>query len=162
MWDIVVTTTVRVVIEIEGQPHDVAAWLSKLPDQRPNAYVADVVHKVELTPELVQHLVQRITKDAKRALWYMAQQAPVVPFKWLQSKMEIDGLALGGVLASVGFADRAGLPRPYVVDRGAREYRMDPAVAEMLTDAIRATGLPEAEPELFEELDARDRAEPGS
>lgn len=67
----------------------------------------------------------------------MTQHAPALSFDELQKEMGLDGLGLGGVLASVGFAERAGFGRPYVANRATREYEMDPAVAKVVADEIQ-------------------------
>ncbi|MEK6328192.1 MAG: hypothetical protein AABM66_11820 [Actinomycetota bacterium] len=69
------------------------------------------------TPERADELVTRITDDARRALRYLLENAPEASFEELQQHLGKDGLQVGGIMASFGFAENAGLPRPYRVDR---------------------------------------------
>lgn len=128
--------TIRATIEVEGTPSEVAAWLARLPRED----TSEAGAAAEWTPEDVHALVERISPRAREALWHMAQAAPVISFKDLQKKMKLDGVGLGGVMASFGFAERAGFSRPYEVDRKKRQYRVDPQLAEMLIDAISNQG----------------------
>ena len=88
------------------------------------------------TSEVADQLLARITSDARRALKYLATHAPAVSFEQLQEHMQIGGVAIGGVMASFGFAENAGLPRPYQVDRGQRLYLIDPAIAAVVLAAF--------------------------
>jgi hypothetical protein len=121
---------VKVTIEVDGAQEDVERWLSRF------ALAQGGAAPIEWTPELAEKLVRRISDRARAALAYMADEAPVVSFEDLQSELEVSGVELGGILASFGFAERAGLPRPYEVDHERREYRMDPAVATIINNAI--------------------------
>lgn len=48
----------------------------------------------------------------------------------------MNGIQTGGVMASFGFAENAGIPRPYTRDRARRVYRIDPATAEVVLAAL--------------------------
>jgi hypothetical protein len=85
---------------------------------------------------MAERLIRRISPRAREALWHMARSAPSITFKELQDELDLDGLGLGGVLASFGFAERAGLPRPYEADHSRREYLIDPKVATVVLDAF--------------------------
>jgi hypothetical protein len=129
---------IRVTIEIQGSPAEVAAWLSQLPGNGVTANVAVKPSDVEWTPELATRFVQRISPRAREAVWHMTQHAPTISFTELQDAMQTNGLGLGGILASVGFGEKAGIPRPYVANHVTREYEMDPTVAEVVAEALEA------------------------
>jgi hypothetical protein len=50
--------------------------------------------------------------------------------------MNLSGVGLGGVMASFGAAQRAGFPRPFVVDRVGRLYHMNPSTAALFLEAL--------------------------
>jgi hypothetical protein len=121
---------IKVTIEVQGPEGEVRQWMARFgaADGRGSA--------TTWTPELADRLVTRISDRAREALRYMARGAPTIDFHDLQSELDVDGLGLGGILASFGFAERKGLPRPYRVDRERREYHMDPSTADAMLEAI--------------------------
>lgn len=121
---------VKVTIEVDGAQEEVERWLSRF------GLAQGASDAIEWTPELADRLIRRISERARGALAYMADEAPAVSFEDLQKELDVTGVELGGILASFGFAERAGIPRPYEVDHERREYRMDPAVATIITNAI--------------------------
>jgi hypothetical protein len=125
----------KVTIEVDGTSQEVGEWLRQLPVARDG--VSPAVAAADWTPELADSLVERITDKARMALGYMAMHAPEITFSELQREMRMDGVKMGGVLASFGFAKNAGLPRPYRVDRDRRRYYIDTGVAEVILDALR-------------------------
>jgi hypothetical protein len=80
-------------------------------------------------------LVGRITTRAREALEFMMANAPETSFDELQEQLGMTGVQVGGVMASFGFAENAGLPRPYRVDRDRRRYLVDPEIAPVLLEA---------------------------
>jgi hypothetical protein len=134
---------VKVTIEFEGAPEEVEHWLRRLAGSTKSAGVvqkgASVREANGWTPELAEDLVNRISERALEALQYMAEAAPEpVSFKRLQRKLDTGGLGLGGILASFGFAERAGFPRPYEVDHDRRVYWVNPDVAQLILRAIES------------------------
>jgi len=131
---------VKVVIEVDGSSDEVEGWLSRFALSRNgtsvNAAIATPRDGLVWTSDLADQLVFRITDHARRALGFMAASAPEISFKEIQTLMNMDGVRMGGVLASFGFAERAGLPRPYRADRERRRYLMDVEVAEVILEAI--------------------------
>jgi hypothetical protein len=123
---------IKVTIEIDGPSADVAAWLAQLPKDGMNVSSAS-----DWSVELMEALVRRISPRAREVLWHIADSAPSISFEELQDELKIDGVKLGGVLASFGFAERAGIPRPYTANRTTRQYEMDPDVARLALDALR-------------------------
>jgi hypothetical protein len=129
---------IKVVIEVDGSQSEVESWLARfgLPAGKhqqalPRASDDGWNH------DRAMRLVKRITTSARQALWQMATNAPEISFERLQEALAIDGVQLGGVLASFGFAQNAGYPRPYTADRRERRYLMDPATADVFINAIR-------------------------
>jgi hypothetical protein len=129
--------SIKVTIEVNGPPDDVAAWLAQLPQDGPATHVRRTEYEEEWTPERARELVERISPRARQALRHMALASPEpIAFKKLQSRLRTNGVGLGGILASFGFAEKAGIPKPYTVDRGRRIYWVAPAVAPMLLEAL--------------------------
>ena len=122
---------IRVTLEVDGPADEVTAWLAKLPSSAGASVSATV-----WTPELAKRLIRRVSDKAATALAIMSDHAPVISFEQLQGEMELDGIRIGGVLASFGFAENAGFPRPYTVDREQRVYIMDPDVARVINEAF--------------------------
>lgn len=125
----------KVTIELDGTSEEVGDWLRQLPAGHAGAKAS--VAEADWTPELADRLIERITEKARMALGYMAMHAPEITFSEIQNLMGMDGVKMGGVLASFGFAENVGLPRPYRVDRDRRRYYIDEGVAEIILDAIR-------------------------
>jgi hypothetical protein len=126
------TPHIKVTIEVEGPPADVVSWLRQLPTD------ADPMDaEATWTPELAERLVSEVSPKARKVLRHLAQGAPEVAFKQLQHALKVDGVALGGIMASFGFAERRGIPRPYRVDHVRRVYYMDHEVADLVLDALR-------------------------
>jgi hypothetical protein len=133
---------VKVVIELDGSADEVEKWLARL---APLSTAPQFTQKREdgtreWTPELMDQFVNRISDKARDALWVMAKHAPQVSFEEIQDELDVDGRSLGGILASFGFAERAGLPRPYKVDKAARRYFIDPGVAKLAIAALDGDG----------------------
>ncbi len=128
---------IRVTIEVEGPAEEVAAWLGKLPG---GTNATRQTSSPDWTPELADRLVGRISERAREALALIAdatvEGGGPITFEKLQAEMGIDGVALGGVFASFGFAERAGIPKPFDADHDRRVYAMDPATARLVVEAI--------------------------
>jgi hypothetical protein len=130
------TLRIKATIEVEGPAEEVTAWLSKLPG---GSTTTKQTSAIEWNEEIAYRLVRRISGRALEALALIAAatiQGGSISFETLQRQMRLDGVALGGVFASFGFAERAGFPRPFDTDHGHRTYSMDPDVARMMIRAI--------------------------
>jgi hypothetical protein len=131
---------VKVVIELDGNAEEVRGWLARLGLPASDREVSlKSPYESVWSPALMGQLVERISGKARDALRVMAEGAPEVSFEQVQDALGVDGLGLGGVLASFGFAERAGLPRPYKVDKSARRYFMDEKVAQLALDALNGS-----------------------
>jgi hypothetical protein len=126
---------VSVKIHMRGETHEVEQWLRRFGAADVTTSVEDALEAV-VTDEVADRLIQRITPDARRALRFIAEHAPEAPWDDVQAHLNMDGLQAGGVMASFGFAEKAGLPRPYRNDRGRRVYFIDPEVASIVLKAI--------------------------
>jgi hypothetical protein len=129
----------RVSIELEGPPAEVAPYLARLGVAAESTTQAGRSAEAEgdrWTPALADELVGRITTGAREALEFMMANAPETSFDELQEHLGMTGVQVGGVMASFGFAENAGFPRPYRVDRDRRRYLVDPAIAPVLLEAV--------------------------
>jgi hypothetical protein len=128
---------VHVVIEFAGEAAEVQEWLARLAgDVSVPHHPGVTIAPAGWTPELADKLVGRISPRARDALRSIARNAPEASFETVQEDLGVEGLGLGGILASIGFAARAGIPRPYAVDKFDRCYLMDSDVAEVVLDAL--------------------------
>ena len=133
----------KLTLELEGSAEDLrlrieALARALLDDQRAGGAVEGVTiytEEVSYWREHVDELLRRISDDAKRALKFLCENAPVVSREDLNEFLGIDGVALGGVMASFGFAENAMGRRPYTKITG-RRYRVDPEVARVLLSAL--------------------------
>lgn len=129
---------IKVTIEVDGTADDVAAWLSKLPGG--TGSLKTVTSFEDWDDVLADRLVGRVSDRAREALAIIADHTVEVggpiPFQKLQHAMAVDGVQLGGVFASFGFAERAGIPKPFETDHERRVYTMDPRVARLIVEAI--------------------------
>lgn len=135
---------IKVTIEVDGSTREVEEWLarfaisgSEAPNPSVRTQLALPLASNEWTPAKAERLVRRVTQGARLALWHIAEHAPEISFEDLQERMNISGVQLGGILASFGFAENAGLPRPFRTDKRGRRYLLDPAIADLFIDAIR-------------------------
>src|SRR4051812_34404634 len=115
----------KVTIEVDGTAEEVERWMARFnlrDGDGVSTQESAVDGEVEWSPQNADRLVQRITVDARKALQYLMENAPEVFFEDLQTHLGMNGIQMGGVMASFGFAERAGLPRPYRVDRERRRY----------------------------------------
>ena len=126
---------VRLTLEMEGTSEEVSAWLNRLGGQ---AGAADGAGSASETfaPAIADQLVRRITDDARRALRFIAENAPEVSWEDVQEHLGVTGIQIGGVMASFGFAENAGITRPYSKDRARRVYTIDPHTAEVVLEAL--------------------------
>jgi hypothetical protein len=135
---------IKVVIELDGTSSEIEEWLSRFGVARETT---ELRHHAVGMPALerggdgwsedrAERLVRRITPMAREALYVMANESPSVSFGELQTQLGITGVQLGGVLASFGFAENAGFPRPYHVDKRNRRYLIEPEVAQLFINAI--------------------------
>lgn len=138
---------IKVTIELDGPTSEVGEWLKRfgLTDTYPVAVEAHARPALEaggseLNVMRAERLVRRVTRGAREALWHIANQAPEISFEELQSQMDINGVQLGGIMASFGFAENAGLPRPFEVDKRHRRYLMDEDAAEVFLEVLRDQG----------------------
>ena len=126
-------------IQMRGTAEEVEQWLGRLgaPAVVPGTAGADAgVSGPVLTDDQADRLISRITDDARKALRYIAEHEPEVSWEAVQEHLGIGGIQIGGVMASFGFAENAGIPRPYRKDRSQRTYSIDPATAEVVLSAI--------------------------
>jgi len=128
---------VRLLLEADGTEEEVSSWLRRLGE------VSQVTHvpgtdspESQWTLSVADEVVRRISPQARKTLRFLMTHAPAVSYEDAQAFMKMDGVTMGGVMASFGFAERAGLPRPYVSDRRARLYRVDPATAKTVLEAL--------------------------
>ena len=130
----------RVVIELDGSADEIEAWLRRLADGETASVTVPASPAEEpeqpYTPVVADQLVRRISPEARRAVRYIAENAPEVSWADVQRHLGRNGVQIGGVMASFGFAENAGIPRPYQNDRARRVYRMDPYVASAILDAV--------------------------
>lgn len=129
----------KVTIEVDGTSEEVERWMARFnlrdgDGVSPQEIAVD--GEVEWSPQIADRLVQRITVDARKALLYLMENAPEVFFEDLQTHLGMNGIQMGGVMASFGFAERAGLPRPYRVDRERRRYVIDREITPILLEAV--------------------------
>jgi hypothetical protein len=128
---------VKLTVEMEGTSEEVGAWLARLGGSPASISTSESVAAVgEFNATVADQLVRRITEGARRALRYMAENAPEVSWDDLQKHLGVSGIQIGGVMASFGFAENAGIPRPYVNDRARRMYRIDEETAEVVLGAL--------------------------
>ena len=130
---------VTVNIQMEGTADEVQEWLFRLGGRIGEAGTVEAEPtKVEAvyTPQIADRLIRRVTNDARRALRFIAENAPEVPWEEVQEHLGISGIQIGGVMASFGFAENAGIPRPYRNDPGRRVYVIEPSVASVMLEAI--------------------------
>jgi hypothetical protein len=129
---------IKVTIEVEGAAEEVAAWLSKLPGS--GASLNGVTSSIDWDEITADRLVGRVSDRAREALAIIAdhtiENGGPISFEQLQRAMGIDGVQLGGVFASFGFAEKAGFPKPFDTDHDRRVYAMDPQVARLIAFAI--------------------------
>jgi hypothetical protein len=85
---------------------------------------------------LAAELVDRITDDARTVLRFIAENAPRASMAAVQKHLGIDGIQLGGVMASFGFAEKAGIPRPFRKDDTRRLYIIEPEAATTILAAL--------------------------
>ena len=129
----------KVTIEVEGTAQEVERWMARFNLRDGEAVPSEEIAvggEVTWSPQIADRLVQRITADARKALLYLMENAPEVFFEDLQDHLGMNGIQAGGVMASFGFAKRAGLPRPYKVDRERRRYVIDPEITPILLEAV--------------------------
>src|SRR4051812_36539625 len=129
----------EVTITVEGDESAVMRWLQRLAESETGASASvsnSGRHPTQWTPDVAYALVDRITVNARRVLWYLMKHPPTVAYEDLQDHMELGGPELGGVMASFGYAEKAGLPRPFSVDRTSRRYTVDPAVTRVFLEAL--------------------------
>jgi hypothetical protein len=93
---------------------------------------------------LAGELVERITDDARKALLFIAENGPQVSLDAVQEHLGMDGTRLGGVMASFGFAEKSGLPRPFRKDGTRRLYIIEPEVAASVIAALGGTNEAQA------------------
>jgi hypothetical protein len=132
------TPNIRVTIEVEGPAEEVAAWLSKLPGGANT--LTQVASSYEWDEVLADRLVARVSERAREALAVIADAViegdGPISFEKLQRELTVDGVQLGGIFASFGFAEKAGIPKPFETDHDRRLYSMDPSVARLIVQAI--------------------------
>jgi hypothetical protein len=126
----------KITIEISGSPAEVDERLRRFAGDVPIAVGVSHGDAAVYSADDADRLVRRITPDARRVLAYIASHAPNVGFDEVQDTLGIDSRRMGGVTAPIGFAVRAGLPRPYEQDYSARLYIMEPEVASTLLAAL--------------------------
>src|SRR4051812_29657164 len=123
----------RVSIELEGSPAEVAPYLVRLGAAADSTTTGSRAQsRDDWTSAQADELVERITPGARRALRLFMENAPEVSFDDLQGHLGMSGVQVGGVMASFGFAENAGMARPYRVDRDRRRYLIDPEIAPVL------------------------------
>jgi hypothetical protein len=129
---------VEATLKFTGPAEDVEMWLRRVvtPTGRLVTDVDDGDSSPVWTAELAEQLVSGISPEARRALRFMAEGAPEVTRAALFAHLGMNGIQVGGVLASFGFAVNRGLPRPYTQDNARRTYSVDPAVAPVLLAAL--------------------------
>lgn len=131
---------VRNTIELVGEPEEVSASMSLiatvLREEAPSEVPAERMFL--WTPNTADELVSQITDNARRALTVICENAPQVPFDAVQDALVMDGIATGGVMASIGFALR-NMDATNFLSRNysSRMYLIQPAVASVFLDAIR-------------------------
>lgn len=132
----VVDTEIKLTIEISGPPDEVDERLRRFIEGASATETVPREQSPVYSDDDADRFVRRITPDARRVLGYIAKHAPNVGFDEVQDALGIDSRRMGGVTAPIGFAVRAGLPRPYVQDYSARLYVMEPEVAGTLLTAL--------------------------
>jgi hypothetical protein len=135
---------IKVTIELDGTTAEVGEWLKRfgITDSEPYPIAVEAQPRPALAsgePSTLQaeRLVRRITKGAREALWHIANHAPEISFDELQAQMSVDGVQLGGIMASFGFAENVGLSRPFRVDKRNRRYLIDEEVAALFLPVLR-------------------------
>lgn len=128
----------KVTVEMNGPADEIERRLRLLVGgpSEPTAVSVEPVYSARVAAELVE----RITDDARRALRYIAENGPQVPLDDVQAQLGMDGIHLGGVMASFGFAEKAGIPRPFRKDGTRRLYMIEPATAAAALAALAALG----------------------
>jgi len=131
---------VRATIEISGDPEEVGTALTSVGAILPQEAVSEppAEDSAWWTPNRVDQLAGQITDNARHALRVICENAPEVPFDVVLDALGMDGIATGGVMASVGFALR-NMDAPQFLARnyGRRVYIIDPEVAERVLAALR-------------------------
>jgi len=126
----------KVTIEISGSAEEVDERLRRFVEDASAAIPPISGEAPAYSADDADRLVRRITPEARRVLAYIARHAPNVEFDDVQKDLGIDSRRMGGVTAPIGFAVRAGLPRPYEQDYSARLYVMESEVASALLAAL--------------------------
>lgn len=126
----------KVTVEMVGPPDEVAGHLRLLAGGLTEQTGTSTPVEPGYSAELVEELVERITDDARKALLFIAQNGPQVSMNAVQEHLGMDGIRLGGVMASFGFAEKAGIPRPFRKDGNRRLYLIEPAVAATVTAVL--------------------------
>lgn len=80
--------------------------------------------------------LRAITPDARRALWHICSGAPRVGFDEIASALGVSTQTLGGYMSSLGHSAPT-LHRMIKRDYPRRDYVVDPAEAETITEELR-------------------------
>ncbi len=130
----------RATLELVGEADQVGGVLASIAAVLPQEVVTEPSPDDEgwWTPERADQLVGQITDNARHALTVICENAPEIPFDSVLDALGMDGVATGGVMASVGFALRnMAAPQPLARNYGRRVYLIDSEVAEVLLAALR-------------------------
>jgi hypothetical protein len=132
---------IRATIEVDGPADAVMAWLGNLPGATGptagGAVVPAISMRGGMDADYAKALVRQISPRAREVLFEIASRTPEASFEDVQDSLDIDGVQLGGIMASFGFAERRGVPRPFVVDRSRRVYKIDPDAARTFLSVLR-------------------------
>ena len=128
---------ISVTIQVNGTADEVRDALQRLGLSRAALLDGGATADGAITPELADRIVRGVKPDARRVLRFIAENAPEVSWDAVQQHMKMSGVRIGGVMASFGFAEKRGLPRPYVNDPEQRVYKISPKTASSMLDAIR-------------------------
>jgi hypothetical protein len=88
--------------------------------------------------EEIASFLDLLTTDAREILAEIATRPEGYPWAALQERFGLDGLEIGGRMSSTGHALRKfpGKKPLHVRDYQRREYRMDPAYAQMVLEYV--------------------------
>ena len=130
---------VRATIELIGEADQVGGALASIAAVLPQETATEPSPVADdwWTAERADQLVGQITDNARHALTVICENAPEVPFDSVLDALGMDGIATGGVMASVGFALR-NMEAPQFLARNysRRVYLIDSTVAEVVLGAL--------------------------